>query len=394
MKDRTKLLFIMTNLNTGGIATALIDLLNELVNDKQLDISVLLFDDKKANRLPAGVSVIKSNKLLRMLVVSQKEINKESRLLGIFRLVCGGWTKLFGNYLPYKLIVNSYKCGESFDHVIAFSQSAPSKSLYGGCNEVALNRISAEKKITFLHCDYIGYGLNTKYSSRIYGRFDKIAAVSEGVRNSFLKAEPDLADKVLVVHNCHSFGRIRSLADKDPVTYDKAVINLITVARIAVEKGHDRTLKALTRLKNEGYRFVWHIVGGADKEREAEFNRMIIQSGMNDYVIMHGDQENPYRFMKNADFLLVPSYHEAAPMVFAEAECLGVPVVTTKTTSAVELVQDKGIGIVCDNNDEDIYNTIRHILDDPCQISEIKNNMIGKQSLNNDIAKAEFYTLL
>lgn len=45
--------------------------------------------------------------------------------------------------------------------------------------------------------------------------------------------------------------------------------------------------------------------------------------------------------MKNANLLLLFSEHEAAPMVFGEAELLQLPVLTTNTTSVKELVLDK-----------------------------------------------------
>jgi len=47
---------------------------------------------------------------------------------------------------------------------------------------------------------------------------------------------------------------------------------------------------------------------------------------------------------------------------------LGVPVLTTKTCSAEELVGEKGF--VCENTEEGIYNALKHIL-------------TNKQELNN-----------
>ena len=42
-------------------------------------------------------------------------------------------------------------------------------------------------------------------------------------------------------------------------------------------------------------------------------------------------------------------------MVFGEASTLGVPVLTTDTLSARELVESRGVGLVCENRDEAIY---------------------------------------
>jgi len=75
----------------------------------------------------------------------------------------------------------------------------------------------------------------------------------------------------------------------------------------------------------------------------------ILETKSERYIILEGVQSNPYRYIKNADFLFVPSIHEAAPMVFDEAACLKVPIITTDTLSAKELVDERNIGIVCKN---------------------------------------------
>ena len=60
-------------------------------------------------------------------------------------------------------------------------------------------------------------------------------------------------------------------------------------------------------------------------------------------VIFAGETQNPYGLMNAADYLLVPSRHEAAPMVFMEASALGVPVISSDTLSARELLKGEDI---------------------------------------------------
>ena len=45
-------------------------------------------------------------------------------------------------------------------------------------------------------------------------------------------------------------------------------------------------------------------------------------------------------------------------MVFDEARALGIPILTTDTTSARELVLDRGIGVVSKNDDENIKSAL------------------------------------
>ena len=50
-------------------------------------------------------------------------------------------------------------------------------------------------------------------------------------------------------------------------------------------------------------------------------------------------------------------------MVFDEAACLGVPVLTTDTLSAAEMVESRSIGIVCSQSTDDIERMIKTALD-------------------------------
>ncbi len=99
-------------------------------------------------------------------------------------------------------------------------------------------------------------------------------------------------------------------------------------------------------------------------------------------------KKNPYPYFLNADLLLVPSYIEAAPMVYGEAEILGAIILTTDTTSAMELVSARGIGFVCRNDDVSIKEELKRIIDG----GEVRNK--NDAAFNNDIAVKEFLTLI
>ena len=84
--------------------------------------------------------------------------------------------------------------------------------------------------------------------------------------------------------------------------------------------------------------------------------------GISGRVVFHGEQGNPYRYMKNADLLLMTSYHEAAPMVIDEARALGLPVLTTETTSSHEMVTEVGCGWVCENSQSALETALERVL--------------------------------
>ena len=385
-----KILFVMPNLDKGGIQTAFLNLIEEIKDDVNFDIDLFIFKPDGKDILPKEVNVLPSGKFVRLLTTNQKTIEKESKLLGFFRLLLGGIAKFAADHYAYSLVFLTEKTLKGYDVAISFCQSGNSHSLYGGMNEFVMSKVEAKKKITVLHCDYSQSGLDSLYNCDLYQLFDKICAVSEGVKEAFLSRVPECAEKMAIMHNCHDFHKMLYLGNKDTVEYDTSVLNILTVARIAEEKGHLRALDALFQLKEDGLKFVWHIVG--DGDRAEVLRRKIEEYNMSRNVVMYGNQENPYRFYKNADVLLVPSYHEAAPMVFGEAEYFNLPIVATKTTSTDELVTDRNIGIVCENSENGIYSAFEYILKNPQTIKKIKR--FEREKINNSQALREFYELI
>ncbi|MBQ4630513.1 MAG: glycosyltransferase [Clostridia bacterium] len=390
--SKKKILFVVPGLYSGGIRTSFLNLINQLESDDSYNIDVLMFSDENKSLLPHWVNIIEPNDYLRLITTSHQKVCQKSKLLGFLRNIMGAVTKIFGSGVAYKFLFSTFKQLKGYDYAISFAQSGRRKSLYGGMNEFVLKKVDAKEKITFLHCDYEKCGINDNYSRKIYEKFDKIAAVSIGVKDVFLKCLPELRDKVTVVHNCHQCERINELSTDNTVEYQKDAINFLTVARISAEKGHNRVLNVLEKLKKEGYRFFWHVVGGANSETEAAFLKSIDEKGLSDCVKLYGNQTNPYRFFVNADALLVASYHEAAPMVYSEAEILGLPVITTETISSKEFIEDKNNGFVCKNDDNSLYEIMKEILD-----SSHKLNCC-REALNKECdfveSKNEFIKLL
>ena len=99
--------------------------------------------------------------------------------------------------------------------------------------------------------------------------------------------------------------------------YTQDVVNIFTAARISREKGIIRMIPIFANLKKSGCRFVWRIAGEGPEYQEAlELQR---KYGLEQEIVFLGMLKNPYPYFESSDLLLVPSFHEAAPMVFGEA---------------------------------------------------------------------------
>ena len=386
-----KVLIVNNNMKVGGVQKSLYNLLWSV--GKDYEITLLLFRriGSYADRLPETVKVVECSSLFRYLGISQGECRSN---WGDF-LKRGGLaalSRLAGRSAAMKILTaNQKKLPEQYDCAIAYLHNGRKSSFYGGVQEFVLECVDAERKIAFLHCDYQSSGANYPENDRILARFDRIAACSNGCGQAFASACPELKEKCVSVRNCHRIEEILALAEQEPVNYDPEKQNVILVSRLAREKGIERAVEAAASAIEKGLPIVLHIVGGGPMKQMLQ--EQIEKWGIAESVYFYGEQENPYRFMKKADLFLLPSYHEAAPMVIEEAHILGLPVLTTRTTSSDEMVLERGIGWVCENTQEDLTRALVEVLQNRDALRE-KRERIARYPLDNRVAEKQFKELI
>lgn len=356
-------LIVLDNLNTGGIATSLYNLLENI--GQQMDCDLLIFDDESIDesRIPKGVRILESCKPLYILGKRQKDIRAMSRILAVIRVLLFGIARAVNGEFARKLLMLFVKKTEMYDVAISYAQDDSWKSLSKGCNDYVRKRVNARVKISYVHCDYLSFGGGSHQQEKGYNEFDYIVCVSESCKLSFERFFPQIRNKCRV---CENFVNKEDILRKseESVCDDKAVegqINFVTVSRLSGEKGLERGLEAFSRLIKDGItNFTWTIIGDGFKYDELKIK--IDKYGLYGKVFLLGNRNNPFPYLKNSSVFLLTSYNEAAPMVFGESAVLHIPIATTETCSSQELVAERGLGVTCDNSQEGIYTMIRDIL--------------------------------
>ena len=384
-----KIIIVNNNMKVGGVQKSLYNLLWEIRG--QYEVTLCLFSRTGAylENLPPEIKVTECGSLFRYLGISQGECQGFHKLKrGALAMLC----RVFGRPAVMKLLLASQKTlAEEYDCAIAFLQNGRMQNFYGGVQDFVLRRVNAKRKVAFLHCDYRNCGADEDSNNRLLAEFDRIAACSDGCRRAFEEVLPEMAEKCRTVRNCHRFDEIRALAAHEPVVYDKGQIHVITVARLAHEKGIERAISATAKACEAGASMMLHIVGsGAMEQQLRELTREL---GLTERVIFHGEQANPYRYMVNADLFLLTSYHEAAPMVIEEAVSLGLPVLTVQTTSSYEMVTQRRCGWVCENDQAALDTALQRVLGDGQALIQMKNGL-RSQSMDNTIAAEQFRGLI
>lgn len=357
---KQKLLFVCNNLHIGGIQRSLLNLLDEIAD--KYDITLFLFYPCGEYELPKNVRIIGGNRYTRIMGMSQSEAAEEGIRCRLWRSLWVVITRIFGCKIPFAALCGFQKLSGKYDAAISFMQNSAFRFFYGGCNEFVIKSVKAKKKISFVHCDFEHYFGNNAYNRKFYKNFDLTACVSNSCKAAFERVCPDLKEKTCVVHNCFNYEQMQHFAEEFSPFCNKGKINIFTSARISAEKGIFRMIPIFEKLKGKGFEFVWRIAGGgADLEKAVSECE---KRGLKENILFLGMQKNPYPYFKDCDLVLVPSFDEAAPMVFGEAAAFGVPVLTTETVSAKELVEDKKIGFVCENSDLGLENALENLLKD------------------------------
>lgn len=367
---KKKILVVDCNAKIGGIQKALIALLKQIHDVYDVTLLLLNREGVLLKEIPQDVRVLETRSDFRFMGMAQCDCkNGRDRIRrGAYVLLC----RLCGRKVAVDFAARSLRCEpcEEYDAAIAYSHMDGDRSFFGGCAEYVLRAVKAKKKFCYMHCDYLNSGNCSAYGNEVYAQFDAIICVSQSTRKRFLEVLPQLRERTYAVPNSVDAINIDQLAHQNTVEYDHDYVNLLSVARLTQEKGIARMVQILSQLNVKRVRY--YVVG--DGMERARIEAMIEELGLKETVLLYGEDNNPYRYMLNADLLVVPSYHEAAPVVFQEACVLQLPVLTTRTLSADEMVGTER-GFVVENDDDALKAALCNLITHPEQIKCKKNEM-------------------
>lgn len=375
---KKKILIVDCNAKIGGIQKALIALLKQVHDVYDVTLLLLNKDGPLLQEIPKNVRVLDTKSDFRYMGMAQGDCKRFSDKIhrGIYALL----SKVFGRSVAVGIASQSL-CRDAqaeYDIAISYTHISGAKSFFGGSAEYVLRATKAKKKLCYIHCDYQSAGTRCAYSDALYAKFDGIVCVSRSTRERFIEVLPQLSEQTYAVLNLVDESHIIEMANQGTLEYDPHYVNLLSVARLTKEKGIARMMHVLSMLDTARVRY--YVVG--DGMERANIEALIEKFDLRKTVFLCGEDVNPYRYMRNADLLIVPSYHEAAPVVIQEARIFQLPVLTTRTLSADEIVGTAG-GFVVENDDSALEATLRDLLAHPEKIQRKREEM-SKSALPNE----------
>ena len=338
---KENVLVYCSNLGRNGMTTSLLNLIS-LVDTTKSNY-YFTFQQKQLEKMPGRLAAVPSFVDLMPMSGSITEKTLTETLAFKLYFSLNIETKWIARKMK-ELFTREYnkKFGAvTIDKIIHFTGYAPYITM--------MFLQSSAKKAIFVHNDMYDeikekgnqHLLTLKHA---YREYDRVAAVSQAVKDSLLKIEKDQSN-VVIVENAHFYEGVLEKAKQEfaldeetritmPVEdfvkllTDRSMKKFITIGRFSEEKGHKKLIDAFQSFCKNHSDVVLIIIGGYGVMYK-ETVEYAMESEYSDRIIIVRAISNPFTILRECDLFLLPSNREPLGLVLLESDTLGVPIVAT-----------------------------------------------------------------
>lgn len=358
-----RILFVIPTMRMGGAEKSLCNLLNRIPEGED-DISLLLFskEGELLSEIPHNVKVYSLSDAERAMVLEWRLFHKALlhpfQVKKLLRRVC----VLIIDHIQRLTKTQAVDTWRIIEPVIApFSGKYDLAIGYleGTADFYTLEKITATKKIGWIHTDFRINKKNVKDGKKYYQRFDRLATITESCRLSIVSLMPEVTNKIDIVSNINDQVFIERLSKEFNPFVESDEYQLITVGRLEDEKGIDLAIDTAAELIHRRFNFKWHVYG--DGSRKKQLTQRIIDKNLTGIFILEGTVKNPYPYMRYCDIVVQPSRYEGKSIVLDEAKMLCKPIVVTNYPTAQDQIVDGETGIITGFQPTSIADAIMNI---------------------------------
>ena len=366
--EKRKVLFVVHQLNYGGVQKAAISALNAIDYSKN---EVTLYVRKNRIQLMDDV-----NKNISQVIVNEDQTHYYRKLQVIWWML---WEYLgkalriqdlekkshekIVEYINQKQMEferrNYFSETTEYDVAIAYIQGYTAKFV--------AQYIKAKKKVLFYHLS-----VDEKHSlhEKIFPLFDSIIGVNKNIQKMLCGLYPENAEMMSYIDNYVDVEPIKANAQDYEIARKERDIVLCSCGRMSSEKGFDLAVEAADILKRKGISFLWYFVG--DGAERAKIERTIEQKGLTEDILITGMLGNPYPHIAGCDIYVQPSYEESFGLTIAEAKILCKPIVSTQTVGGNLQILQENSGILTEISGQAIADGILKYI----QNTELRSKVI------------------
>lgn len=352
-----KVMFMTNSLSGGGAEKILQTLINNL-DRKKYDITLYSLHYE-----PDSLSLYPSDINYKYVFGFKKTCFLIDCLKSFLNKIKG---KIFMTLPPF-LFYFLYIKGK-YDVEIAFIEGESTKIISGSNNRHS-------KKYAWVHIDLINNPwTDIAYRSleeekKCYSKFDKVLCVSSSVKEAFDKK----------YHTGNSAIQYNPVDEKEIIIKSKellikkqADLQLISLGRLVPQKGYDRLVKCVKKIKDKGYdNFnIWILGDGVQREA---LEKYIKDYELEKYITLLGFKSNPYPYIAASDAFICSSRSEGFSTVATEALILEKPIFTVDCAGMKELFGSYDCGRIVENDEESLCELLQCIVSKKYTISDFES---------------------
>ena len=370
--NKIKILFRHRSMEMGGVEKVMLSLLNNLDQEKfEMTVCLNLNQGELRNEFPAHVKKIyltngkedfSKNILLQKIQLFQRK-NKLKRL-----------------QKNPQIIDQHYLLGQ-YDVEIGMT--------YNDFESVLNSTNKNSKKIAWFHSEIDLPKLQPLVPKILehFPQFDHIVYCSEKIKTIMHREYPELSyPNESVIINAIPIEEIKKKAEENLYNFPENPV-FVSIGRLHTRKGYHKLMDAHAKLLKDGFNHSVVIIGDGE-----ELPNLLAQQkelGVENSYFLVGNKMNPYPYLKNADFFIMPSESEAWPLVIAEALILQKPIIATKVGDVETMIKDGETGYLIDYNTEEIYSAMKEFLTNKQLIEVLKKNL---QNIEKDFDNEKIFS--
>lgn len=378
--NKKNILIHAGNLDQNGVTTSLYNLLKNI--DTKENNYYICFPSTKAKAhqstiadLPDGVGYFPMHDKMNLGLV-------KNIIWYAFLAMCFMKKKFVKADFIAKLLKNDCQYeirrlfgGAHFDHAIQFTGYGPKMIL--------LFANFPCKKTIYVHSD-MRKEIETRGNQRedvlkyAYANYDNVALVTEDIFEP-ISTFVNNTDNFKIAHNVIAYNEIQNrstqeIAFEEGVTQSnksleeiKAILNsgskkIISVGRFSPEKDHKRMVDAFNKVWIENKNSYFIIIGG--NQYNNHYNTLtehVKTLPCQENVILILSMKNPLPIVKKCDGFILASHYEGFGLVLAEADILGLPVISTDIVGPRTFMNNNN-GTLVENTIEGVEKGFRLLL--------------------------------
>ncbi|PTT69845.1 MULTISPECIES: glycosyltransferase [unclassified Chryseobacterium] len=357
---KKRVMFRIRSMQMGGVPKVLIDILKNLDREKfepsvllQINQGELLVDipeDVKITALAKGrqeMSFIKPIRFIQLVIRNLK--------IQMY--------KVFPSLIKKKLF-------ETPDIEIAITHSSLPDLLRSPFNN--------SKKVNWFHTD-ISWHHSKDYGKKIAGMMKKCDLTIFGSLHTRLIFEKFLDVKIyngIHIHNTFDEKNVLEkslleITDINNRSLDTQKKIFVSVGRLEYQKGYDLLIEVHQELINEGYDHIIVVIG--DGSQNVNLNNKVKALKLEDSFLLLGNRNNPYPYIRKADYYIQPSRYESYPIALGETLILNIPIISTDVGGVSELLNHGKTAYLVNFDKYELKTAMKKFMSNPHLVREIKN---------------------